>query len=251
MPSPILRPYVEQYWLMSREKSLLAYREEFMHGLGGFGIVFNFGDAVWLNHQPIHEPVFLDGANSQSRRMGFVGRVELLGIRFREGSAYPFLGIPLSEANNQTALIELLGEAIIMPLYEILAKLPLQGKINQIEAWLLSRLTIGKLPDALVWESLKLIRRGVASMDTLAHDMNISQRQLERLYQQQVGLTPKGYSRLLRIESARKSLKLPNQSLTDLGLRLGFYDQSHFIREFKTIVGMTPSAYIIHSEKHK
>jgi AraC-like DNA-binding protein len=246
-PSPALRPYVSEYWLMRREKSLLAYREEFMHALGGFGLVFNFGDAVTLNQQSIHEPVFLDGANSQSRRMGFSGSVSLLGIRFREASAYPFIGIPLAEVNNQTALMDVLGEDAVLPLYESLYHAPISEKIRQLEAWLLQRLTLGKSPDKLVWASLKRIQKGVASMDALAESMNISQRQLERLFHQQLGFSPKTYARLLRIDAARNALKTPQASLTDLGLSLGFYDQSHFIREFKTVIGMTPSAYVEHS----
>lgn len=246
-PAPALRPYVSEYWLMRREKSLLGYREEFMHALGGFGLVFNFGDAVTLNQEVLSAPVFLDGANSQSRRMGFAGNISLLGIRFREGSAYPFMGIPLAELNNQTALIEFLGEDTLLPLYDALVNAPLSEKIRRIEAWLFQRLTLGKTADKLILASLKTIQRGIPSIDALSQQMNISQRQLERLFQQQVGLSPKSYARLLRIDAARKALKQPVASLTDLGLNLGFYDQSHFIREFKTVIGMTPSAYVEHS----
>jgi AraC-like DNA-binding protein len=250
-PSPALRPYISEYWMMRREKSLLDYREEFMHALGGYGLVFNFGDEVTLNQDILKAPVFLDGANSQSRRMGFRGNISLLGIRFREGSAYPFIGIPLAEVNNQTAVLEFLGEDALLPLYEALVHAPLDEKIRQLEDWLLRRLAFGISTDALVYAALKNIRHGIPSMDALSQQMNISQRQLERLFRQQVGLSPKRYARLLRIDAARKALKIPQASLTDLGLNLGFYDQSHFIREFKSVIGMTPSAYIEHSiEKH-
>jgi AraC-like DNA-binding protein len=250
-PRPALRPYVESYWLMQSKGTLLDYREEFMHPLGGFGIVFNLGDSLRSNGQALDEPIFLDGANSLSRKMGFLGKVSLLGIRFKVGAAYPFLGIPLAELSNQTALTDILGEGSLMPLYEAVLNKPLSEQIQCIEAWLLERLTRGKEADKLVWHSLGLIRRGIPSMDALSQHVNLSQRHIERLYQQQVGLSPKFYSRLLRIEAARKALKQPNDSLTGLGLSLGFYDQSHFIREFKAIVGMTPSAYMEHSEQNR
>lgn len=246
-PSPILQPYVDCYWYMRREASQQKVHEEYMHPLGGFGIVFNFGDVVSLNQQLLDEPIFLDGANSQSRRMGFHAGVKLLGVRFREGMAYPFLGIPLVEINNQTAILDFMGEDSLMPLYVRLAKLGLPAQIAEIEAWLIERLRLGQSPDRLIASSLKIIQHGISSMDALSSSLNIGQRQLERLYQQHVGLSPKAYSRLLRIEAARKRLKLVPQSLTDLGLSLGYYDQSHFIREFKAVVGITPSAYIKHS----
>jgi AraC-like DNA-binding protein len=252
LPSPVLRPYVVSYWVMRRDKSLAGYHEEFMHALGGFGIVINLGDSVRLNQQLVTDAIFLDGANSQSHRMGFEGRVDLLGIRFRVGAAYPFLGIPSVEVVNQTSLLDLLGAEQILPLYERVAQAAtLQEQIAYLEAWLLQRLTQGKTADKLVWHSLGKIQQqnGLLSMEGLAQHLNISQRQLERLYQIQVGVTPKLYARLLRVENARQALKqITAFSLTDLGLQLGFYDQSHFIREFKAIVGMTPGGYIEHSQ---
>jgi transcriptional regulator GlxA family with amidase domain len=72
-----------------------------------------------------------------------------------------------------------------------------------------------------------------------------SQRQLERLYQNQVGISPKQYSQLLRVETARLVLGQMNKSSTaNLAAELGFYDQSHFIREFSAVIGLTPYAYM-------
>src|SRR5262249_32125388 len=99
-PAPLLRPYVRSYWSFQRQIPLLAAHEEYMHPLGGFGIVFNLGDPVSLDGQPLTEPVFLDGVNTVSRKMSFLGHVELLGISFHVGEAYPFLGIPLAELCN-------------------------------------------------------------------------------------------------------------------------------------------------------
>ncbi|MBV9789603.1 MAG: AraC family transcriptional regulator, partial [Chloroflexi bacterium] len=67
----------------------------------------------------------------------------------------------------------------------------------------------------------------------------------ERLYQCQVGMSPKQYTQLLRVEKARLALKRMRQASTlNLAMELGFYDQPHFIREFSAVVGMTPYAYM-------
>jgi len=76
-----------------------------MHPRGGFGIVFNFGDPVYLDGRIIKEPIFLDSANTLSRKMGFFGQIDLIGIRFQEGGAYPFLGVPLHELRNEFTLL--------------------------------------------------------------------------------------------------------------------------------------------------
>jgi hypothetical protein len=58
-----------------------------MHPTGGFGIVFNFGDPLSLDAQPLATPVFLDGTNTVSRRLSFVGQVDVMGIQFHAGGA--------------------------------------------------------------------------------------------------------------------------------------------------------------------
>ena len=113
-PSPLLRPYVRSYWYLRREIPLLAYHEEFMHPHGRFGIVFNFGDRVRLDAQTLAEPIFLDGAVSVSRKMGFLGHVDQIGVSFWEGGAYPFLAMPLAELLNEVVLLDALDRPSLM-----------------------------------------------------------------------------------------------------------------------------------------
>jgi transcriptional regulator GlxA family with amidase domain len=82
----------------------------------------------------------------------------------------------------------------------------------------------------------------------VADRLYISQRQLERLYKIHVGISPKKYARLLRVEQARIAIKnAPTLSAAEIGNATGFYDQAHFIREFKSIIGMTPNDYAVRS----
>lgn len=234
---------------------MLAAREEYMHPNGGFGIVFNFGDVVCLDGQAITEPVFLDSANTVSRRLRFTGHVDQIGINFFEGGAYPFLAIPLGELRNQTALLDALDRTALMRLYvRLYESKSLSARIALLEQWLLNRLSLGKKRDALIPASLRMLRnaRSELSIPELARQLSISQRQLQRLYHSQVGMTPKQYTRLVRVETARLALKqMSNQTNTQLAANLGFFDQSHFIREFSAVVGMTPYTYMQRSRKRK
>jgi AraC-like DNA-binding protein len=246
-PSPLLRSYVREYWYLRREIPLVTYHEEYMHPRGGFGIVFNLGEKLCLDGQTIVEPIFLDGANTVSRKLGFRGNVELMGVRFHEGGAYPFLGVPLNELRNEIVLLDALDRPGLLRLHARLheAKL-LPARIHLLEEWLMSRLSLGKERTAIIPASLSLLREreGQLPIPELARDLVISQRQLERLYQSQVGMSPKQYSLLLRVESARLALKQMNKQTSGLAADLGFYDQPHFIREFSTVIGMTPYDYI-------
>lgn len=251
-PSPPLRPYVRSYWVFERESPLLTPQAEFMHPRGGFGLAFNFGDALSLDAQPITEAVFLDGATTISRQMGFTGRVALLGVSFRVGGAYPFFGMPLAELTNETAALDALHHADLLQLSERMAEADsMTRRIAILETWLIKRLARGMECDPLIPASLDALRTsgGSLAIRTLAESFAISQRHLERLYQRQVGMSPKKYAQLLRVETARLALKdmhLP--TTTDLAVELGFYDQSHFIREFQAVIGMTPYRYLRRSQ---
>jgi AraC-like DNA-binding protein len=216
--------------------------------LGRFGIGFNFGDPLLLDSQPLLAPVFLDGTNTISRKMSFFGQVEVFGVSFHEGSAFSVLGVPLIELQNSLSLLDVLSRTDLLELHTRLYEAKsLRSRIHLLEEWLLFRLSSGKDLDKLVLASLGRLQagRGHLPIPQLSEQFSISQRQLERLYQNQVGVSPKQYARLLKVEAARLALrKADKNSSVDLALELGFYDQPHFIREFSSVIGITPYAYM-------
>lgn len=251
VPAPVLRPYIRSYWYFCSKKSLTSYQEEYMHPTGGFGIVFNFADPVLLDRHTIKETVFLDGANTISRKMGFQGHIELLGIRFYEGGAFPFFAMPLTELRNEIAILEALARPALLDLHERMYDASsLSARITILEQWLMKRLFNGQKRHPLIPASLVKLRTGCKlSIPDLAQELAISQRQLDRLYRSQVGMSPQKYVQLQRVETARLALKeLYHRSTTELAHELGFYDQSHFIREFKAVIGMTPYQYLKRSQ---
>jgi AraC-like DNA-binding protein len=247
-PSRPLSPYVRSYWYFQCDTPLLTPQDEYMHPLGRFGIGFNFGDPLLLDSQPLIEPVFLDGTNTISRKMSFFGQVEVFGVSFHEGSAFSILGVPLIELQNSLSLLNVWNGKDLLNLYARLREAKsLSLRIHLLEDWLLSRLSQGRELDQLVLASLGRLQAGKGQLPIpqLSEQFSISQRQLERLYQNQVGVSPKQYARLLKVEAARLALRRTNKnSSVDLALELGFYDQPHFIREFSSVIGLTPYAYM-------
>jgi transcriptional regulator GlxA family with amidase domain len=128
-------------------------------------------------------------------------------------------------------------------------------KVYLSETWLRQRLQQALTPSPLIQPSLTLIAQtdGQLSMQTVADSLAVSTRQLERLYQTEVGLPPKRFARMMRVRKARAILKQNDfQTLADVAYAHGYYDQPHFIREFKSVVGMTPGDYSYHQQKkHK
>jgi AraC-like DNA-binding protein len=228
-PAPALRSVVQSYWVMWQPPDHEAY----MHPGGSFGMVFNLG----ATFDGRRDRVFLDGTNTVSRRLHMNGETLAVGVRFQVGGAYPFLRMPLHEVNNE------LVDLPYRDLHDQLMDTPtIPAKIHLLENWLLHQ-DFGD-PNPMITASLQLIQRGQLNMKELADELFISQRQLERLYRTHVGMTPIQYARLLRVEKARHILTTYHQfSTAQVGAMLDYYDQSHFIRDFKAVVGITPMQY--------
>ena len=89
-------------------------------------------------------------------------------------------------------------------------------------------------------------RRGVISLDQLNGHLKVSNRYLQRLFKQQLGLSPKHYARIIRVKKASIHMLNPqnDRPLVQIAAELDYFDQSHFLKDFKSIVGKSPSAFL-------
>ncbi len=86
-------------------------------------------------------------------------------------------------------------------------------------------------------------KQGNASVASLCEAACVSERQLERLFKKYIGIPPKFYARIIRFSYIFQNAQERKMSWSELGLETGFYDQSHFIRNFKAFTGEDPSKY--------
>jgi len=86
-------------------------------------------------------------------------------------------------------------------------------------------------------------RRGLVNIEKLANQHYLSTRQFERKFKQFSGFTPKLYSRIIRFQAAISQYGNLNKSMTELAYDCGYYDQSHFIHDFKEFSGHHPKKY--------
>ena len=85
-------------------------------------------------------------------------------------------------------------------------------------------------------------RRGLVRVNALAHHAGVTERHLQRLFLRDIGLSPKQFLRTLRFQEVVRQLQTSTPTRwADLAQRFGFYDQAHFIRDFKAFTGETPS----------
>ncbi|MEO1653090.1 MAG: helix-turn-helix transcriptional regulator, partial [Bacteroidota bacterium] len=143
--------------------------------------------------------------------------------------------LPLEEIIGKSRLritpAELLCEHCILKyLYELLSDIGPQTHIHPFlqEACLLLKNAQGNL-----------------SIQHLSQGLRYSSRFVEKKFKNYVGLSPKEFSRILRVRSIIDELKLHPQRphLTDLGLKYGFYDQAHFIKTFRQVLNISPKEF--------
>ncbi len=83
----------------------------------------------------------------------------------------------------------------------------------------------------------------MVAVAVMAQSIGLSERQLERLFKKYIGLSPKFYTRIIRFSTIFELIQQEDPGWAGLAYESGFYDQSHFIRNFKAFTGEDPSRY--------
>lgn len=178
------------------------------------------------------------GIQRCARRYDYVGATRSVLIRFTpQGAAC--LGVPASEIANDSVPLD----ALLPGSREVVERF--QGAPTVAEGVAIVEEFLARRPftaDPLVERALRLLHAEPdeeASIARIARSLSMSERQLERRFLDRVGSTPKRYASLRRFERAA-ALVGSGAPLGRIALDAGYYDQSHFIREFRRFSGMTP-----------
>ncbi|WP_338524879.1 helix-turn-helix domain-containing protein [Pseudomonas batumici] len=169
------------------------------------------------------------------------------GIKFRPAAFQPFLGGPVSRlANLSIPASEVFG-ALIDRLAEHLECPGMASLCEQSEALLCACLP---QPDERVQRLNDLIAQvasnnGLTTVAQLSELSGFSERQLQRLFAHYVGVSPKWVIARYRLHEALALLQSGEaRPGTELALKLGYFDQAHFIRDFTRMVGLAPAKYV-------
>ncbi|MBN7821594.1 AraC family transcriptional regulator [Bowmanella yangjiangensis] len=248
-PCSLLAEHINCYWTIKAAHCDLLQRAEFMHPEGGSGIVFNFADPMQFNHNWLAGHCLVNGPTRKTTRLTLFGKVDALGVRFKPGKGMVLFAMPLAQVvDTQADISDILPNFPGQELAERMAPLDTPARIQLLEQQLLRLLSLDLGEQHCFENAVSRIQLacGQQPIQHIFQDMGIGQRQLERQFGRWLGMSPKQYSKLQRISLARDLLKnaQDNQSLTDLALQAGYYDQAHFIHEFKQVVGITPGQYL-------
>jgi AraC-like DNA-binding protein len=174
-------------------------------------------------------------------------RGRAFGIRFRPAGFHPFLGAPVATlTDRRVAVAEVFGPAGDRLVADLLAATGQARLVAAAEAFLLARLPAA---DPNVVRVNRVVDQIMADRDiTRVADVTgrsgIATRRLQRLFATYVGVTPKWVIRRARLHEAVERLNAGDAvDLAFLARELGYFDQAHFARDFRSAVGRPPAAY--------
>jgi AraC-like DNA-binding protein len=250
-PSAVLKPYVSCYFLFQTQQVLDM--ADTVYPSGVMEMIFNLGDGSWEsmveNEYIKTPPVELWGQLTKPLNIRCKGRHTMLGVRLYTHTAAYFLDDEPSVFNNQISDLAVIGGNPIRKLHARLQDADsTEQRIALLEAFLIRRLMhnekknlrVDKVADIL--SSLKL-NYSERSVNEVAISHGISSRYLHKLVFEHTGLSPKLFNKINRFQHSLLLIAKGNQALTSIAYECGYFDQSHFIRDFRSFTGITPSEY--------
>lgn len=185
------------------------------------------------------EPFFIEPA----------GYVNTFAIRFYPYGFANFISIPVSKlANTETALSKLFGEVAANILEaDIIHAANTHERMSVVEKFLVNQLNNKVTIDNIVRTTIDalLSTKGNAPIGQILNNETATRRNLERKFRKQIGISAKQLGKVIRLQAALKMMlnKHPG-NLTDIAYESEYYDQAHFIRDFKEFTGTTPTSFL-------
>ena len=247
-----LAGFVQDFWLYDGYAP--GHRMDRIVPSGTFELVINLREDEFRIYDPRcpercerHSGAMVSGAYSRPFLIDTAEDASVLGVHFHPGGAFPFLGVSAAELADGHIDLEQLWGADAAQLRERLceATVPEERFVVMEQALLRHRFRALERHYA-VDAALDALARGRCGVQQIAADIGISHRRFAGIFAAQVGVTPKLFSRICRFHLAKQSARPPAPDWCLVAADCGYYDQSHLIRDFSLLCGLTPEAYARH-----
>lgn len=249
-PAEDVARFIEHYWFVTHAPGEVVDLRVDVFVDGRADLIFNFGAA--------YRREILGGAtreiarsNLDAQRLDPIrihqrGAVRTTGIRFRLGGLGPFVRTPLRALTNTTPSPSEVFGATASALEEALRGThDLDAQAKLLDAFFRSQLVdepaLEEFQRAL---AASVASDGAATVEGISKSAGLTARQTERLFARYLGLPPKTLGRVLRFQRTMRALmRDPGCALADVAADAGYFDQAHFIKDFRRMTGGVPRGY--------
>jgi len=247
----LLKNYIKFFW---------EFRVEYMHlnhkliPQRNINLRFNLSETPHIlslnGNEKLLENVYFFGLQDHftSANLKLNGNVHTLGICFYPQGFYPFIKIPLSEFRNQLMGASEVGYKLSNSIRErLIAASDIYSRLEILESELLNLLIYNNdFPEyfSKIFEELKNSETS-GSISDFCKKHNVCPRKLERMYNKYIGVSANTFSTLSRFHASLNSVLYTDFSkLSDLAYDNGYFDQTHFIKDFKRFAGNSPENFV-------
>lgn len=249
-PKSNLAKYIKCYWTLESTKEETPVKNTIVPD-GYMKLIFHYGD-VYRHYNEDGNSLtlprcFLIGQLTRPYQVEPTGVTGTFFVCFHPNGFFPFATFPIKEMENTAIPLRRIfardGQEIEQKILNVSTTLE---RIDLIEEFLFNRLSDKETIDHIVKSTVETIltANGQLSISELSRRNNINRRQLVRKFSSAIGLSPKQLSKIIRLQAALKTLLMKEvTSLTDLAYENEYFDQAHFIKDFKEFTGLTPKEF--------
>lgn len=249
-PCEALRPFIRCYWSLEQESADGEQESERIFPDGCIEWIFHFGDSYEKREAggewESQGRSFVHGQLKRFIEIRPTGKTGICSVRFEPAGLYPFIQGSVNELTERTLLTTDLwpgAGARFMKAAEQCTSMT--ERLRLMERFLLENLRPAR-HDAGIERLIAKIRaaNGCGTLEDWMIGAEDGRRTLERRFSESTGLSPKVFARIVRFNYALRLIRAKDfSSFTAVAYDGGFYDQAHFIRDFRYFAGLNPKTY--------
>lgn len=238
LPSLSLQSKIHCYWRLKTNQSLQV---PFVYRVVADGCI-----DIFFELQNPSESYVMGFCNTYTE-FPLDNMFDYIGIRFYPTIFPQIFKINASELSNQFVYLNVVSQELSTFIASNFSpEFPIEQIKNLFDQYFIQKIkNLHVQPDSRLNAALSLIleKRGMIRVGSDL-DTGLSPRQLRRIFEFHIGDSVKSFSKIVRFQNLIKSTQLSNNQDSKYFYELGYYDQSHFIKEFKTLFGATPQHYL-------
>ena len=251
-PSEMLKPYIDYYYVSDMNfPSINLCKKQRVFPYGNIILVFHYKQPYFFQKKDekgeIEPKTVICGQQTTYYDLTPSKDSGMIFIVFKPYGARMFFNMPMNEIYDQNIAFEyIVGNEALEIEDKIQHTVTIEEKAAIIDGYLVQKLVQNKLNSRQIIDVFNQINHGnrPISVKQLAEISCLSKKQFERHFSEMVGINPKKYLRIVRFQKARLLKKQnPFLDFTSLGYECGYYDQAHFIHDFKKLTGLTPRVF--------
>jgi AraC-like DNA-binding protein len=252
-PSKDLLPFIKHYLLLESEGKCIKKLRLFSDG--NTGMVFSFKSNLITNIQNDDQFNFLPssfvyGQINEFKDLYLLSEASLIIVVFQPAGINQLLGVPATELRNSIIKTEdLFGYQALRLQTTLFEYNDLNEKLRMLNAFFTEFAAKRVLlTQQIVDASLNFIvnNKGANSVNQLVNHVGYTERHIERIFAECIGLSPKKFGNIVKFHGFLKLLKTKSKhcTLAAISCEAGYSDQSHLIKEFRKYTGVTPKEYL-------